>query len=108
MLRVGRSGQLLVGLHALTGDSAHLQFAQSPSWTTYSIGPFFDELGMRWHNVEHTAKPPALPVQTGWMRGAAGIGAALLRAPLLLTGSGTGRWLPSWPFAEIDLPSSAA
>ena len=53
---------------------------------------------MRWHNVEHTADPPKLPAQTGWMQGAAGIGAALLRGHRVLSGSGPGPWLPSWPF----------
>lgn len=96
-----------LGLHALTGNLAHLQFAVAVLDDILDRA-VLDELGMRWHNVEHTASPPALPAQTGWMRGAAGIGATLLRAHLLLTGSGTGRWLPSWPFAEIEAPRSAA
>jgi hypothetical protein len=38
-----------------------------------------DETGARWRFVEHRQDPPLLPPGTGWMQGAAGIGAFLLR-----------------------------
>jgi lantibiotic modifying enzyme len=86
-----------LGLHASTADPAHLEFA------LVVLDDILDravrgEAGMRWHNVEHTGDPPELPAQTGWMQGAAGIGAALLRGHRVLSGSGPGPWLPSWPF----------
>ncbi|HEX3589960.1 MAG TPA: lanthionine synthetase LanC family protein [Pseudonocardiaceae bacterium] len=38
-----------------------------------------DEAGARWRFVEHRQDPPLLPPGTGWMQGAAGIAAFLLR-----------------------------
>ncbi|MBY8882844.1 lanthionine synthetase [Streptomyces sp. PLK6-54] len=38
-----------------------------------------DGAGARWRFVEHRADPPLLPPGTGWMQGAAGIAAYLLR-----------------------------
>ncbi len=108
-LRVGRSGRLLFwrGLYTLAGDLAHLQFAVDVLDDVLARA-VLNELGMRWHNIEHSARPPPLPAQTGWMRGAAGMGAARLRPPGLRTGSGTGRWLPTRPFAKTEPAVSAA
>jgi hypothetical protein len=87
----------LLGLYALTADSALLRFALTILDDILDRA-VTDKRGTRWHNVEHTASPPELPAQTGWMQGAAGVGAALLRAHRVLIGAGTGPWLPSWPF----------
>ncbi|MEO6143955.1 MAG: lanthionine synthetase LanC family protein [Dermatophilaceae bacterium] len=38
-----------------------------------------DEKGARWRFLEHRLEPPLLPPGTGWMQGAAGIAAFLLR-----------------------------
>ena len=38
-----------------------------------------DELGTRWVHAEHRVQPANVAAQTGWMQGAAGIGAWLLR-----------------------------
>jgi lantibiotic modifying enzyme len=38
-----------------------------------------DDAGARWRFLEHRADPPLLPPGTGWMQGAAGIAAYLLR-----------------------------
>jgi len=38
-----------------------------------------DEMGTRWTHAEHRVQPGNLAAQTGWMQGAAGIGAWLLR-----------------------------
>ena len=86
-----------LGLHLVTGDPAQLEFACTvlDDITGRAVT---DEQGMRWHNIEHTAVPPELPAQAGWMQGAAGIGAALLRGHQVLTGGEAGPWLPSWPF----------
>jgi lantibiotic modifying enzyme len=86
-----------VGLHGATGDPAHLDFA-CVVLDDILERAVTDETGMRWHNVEHTADPNVLPAQTGWMQGAAGVGAALLRASRVLEGLPAGPWLPSWPF----------
>jgi lantibiotic modifying enzyme len=38
-----------------------------------------DDTGTHWSNTEHTADPPELPPQAGWMQGAAGIAGFLFR-----------------------------
>ncbi len=38
-----------------------------------------DGAGARWRFLEHRQEPPLLPPGTGWMQGAAGIAAFLLR-----------------------------
>jgi Lanthionine synthetase C-like protein len=43
-----------------------------------------DEAGARWRFVEHRQDPPLLPPSTGWMQGAAGIAAFLLRLARVL------------------------
>jgi lantibiotic modifying enzyme len=86
-----------LGLHLVTGDPAHLDFACIVLDDIVDRA-VTDDQGTRWHNIEHTATPPELPAQTGWMQGAAGIGAALLRGHQVLSGRDAGPWLPSWPF----------
>lgn len=86
-----------LGLYGLTADQELLDFAVLVLDDVLDRA-VVDETGMRWHNVEHTVDPPELPAQTGWMQGAAGIGASLLRAQRVLTASPSGPWLPSWPF----------
>jgi lantibiotic modifying enzyme len=86
------------GLHGLTGDQAYLQFAQAVLDDVLDRA-VRDQHGARWHNIEHTADPPELPAATGWMQGASGVGAALLRGYLIASGQPAGRWLPGWPFA---------
>ena len=85
------------GMHSLTGEEGYLAFA------LVMLDDILDRAkvdadGMRWHNVEHTVQPPELSAQTGWMQGAAGIGASLLRGHRVLTGGSARPWLPSWPF----------
>jgi lantibiotic modifying enzyme len=88
-----------IGMHALTGRPDDLEFGCQMLDDILGRA-VVDETGMRWHNIEHTATPPELPAQTGWMQGAAGIGAALLRGHRVLTGAGAGPWLPTWPFPD--------
>ncbi len=86
-----------LGLHSVTGERADLDFATTvlDDMLDRAVS---DEAGMRWHNVEHTADPPELPAATGWMQGAAGVGAALLLGYRVLAGQPAGEWLPSHPF----------
>jgi lantibiotic modifying enzyme len=98
-------GCLFLRLASLTGDDAWTEWAlrcaravRSSGLPTRLYPGFWDNVGQRWHNIEHTAADPVLPAQTGWMQGAAGIGASLLRAYRVLTDGTAGPWLPSWPF----------
>jgi hypothetical protein len=86
-----------LGMHTLAGADSDLAFAEVVLDDILSRAEV-DADGWRWHNFEHRVDPPVLPAQTGWMQGAAGIGASLLRAHRVLTGLPAGPWLPSWPF----------
>lgn len=86
-----------LGMYTLTGEEAYLAFAEVVLDDVLDRA-VVDARGMCWHNVEPTVRPSVLPAQTGWMQGAAGVGAALLRAHRVLTGGAAGPWLPSWPF----------
>ena len=86
-----------LGLHTITEDADHLAFACTMLDDILDRA-VVDEQGMRWHNVEHRARDPRLPAQTGYMQGAAGIGAALLFGHQALDHEPLGPWLPGWPF----------
>jgi len=57
-----------------------------------------DELGARWVQAEHRVKPDELAAQTGWMQGASGIGAWLLRLATFAEGHEVRIRLPDSPF----------
>ena len=61
-----------------------------------------DESGVRWSNTEHRLDPPDLEPELGWMQGAAGIAAWLLRLTRVRS-QGTGAPQLWWP----DRPAPA-
>jgi lantibiotic modifying enzyme len=96
----------LLGLYGITGAPDYLDHAAVILDDVIDRAST-DSSGMRWRNVEHTVEPPELPAQTGWMRGAAGIGASLLRGHRALSGGVLGPWLPSWPYPDGPAIQSA-
>ena len=58
-----------------------------------------DEAGLRWSQTEHTASPPELEPEVGWMQGAAGIAGWLLRLARLERDGASARriWWPDRP-----------
>jgi lantibiotic modifying enzyme len=64
--------------HADTGDAASLAAARRITAQILSRATS-DASGTRWTHAEHRVQPANLTAQTGWMQGAAGIGAWLLR-----------------------------
>jgi hypothetical protein len=83
-------GDFFLSLAAETGDQSHLVFARELA--DYILGEATEgEAGMSWNQAEHRTQPEFLQAQTGWMQGAAGVGAFFLhldgaekgRAPLI-------------------------
>jgi len=64
--------------HQLTGDDDALAFARAMTDQIMAAATR-DDTGTRWVHAEHRVQPDNLAAQTGWMQGAAGIGAWLLR-----------------------------
>ncbi|MFG6200927.1 lanthionine synthetase LanC family protein [Nonomuraea sp. JJY05] len=94
--------ELFVGLWAVTGREAYLSFART-------LGEHLagrasgDGGGLRWYQAFERVRPGVVSADTGYMAGAAGIGAALLH----LEAAGRGRrviLLPDNPFPAIPAP----
>jgi len=71
-------GEFFLSLHALTGDDAHLEYARgiAENVAGRADDPAADE--RKWTQAEHRVQPELLQAQTGWMQGAAGVGAFYL------------------------------
>jgi lantibiotic modifying enzyme len=65
-------------LHQVTGKAEYLAFARRMTQQLVSKATR-DSAGTRWAQVEYRVHPERLVAQTGWMQGAAGIGAWLLQ-----------------------------
>jgi lantibiotic modifying enzyme len=80
-------GQLLLDRYQATGDPALLDWAGTLAADVVSRTVTTPE-GVTWSNTEHTATPPELPPQPGFMQGAAGIAGWLARLHALRTSPG--------------------
>lgn len=90
-------GGRVLDWYGKTGDPGWLDWADTlaADLITRSIT---DDAGTRWSNTEHTADPPGLAPQVGWMQGAAGIAGFLLRLARTHADGRTAALLP-WPDA---------
>lgn len=70
--------EFFLHLHKLTGSKEYLAFSERMTGQLVAAGTR-DEKGLYWVHAEHRVRPKELFAQTGWMQGAAGIGAWLLR-----------------------------
>lgn len=66
-----------LALHRATGDPAYLAYADRVSAHILAAATRDDD-GARWIHAENRTQPTRLAAQTGWMQGAAGIGAWFL------------------------------
>ena len=57
-----------------------------------------DTGGIRWPHAEHRTRPAEVAAQTGWMQGAAGIGAWFLHLDAFERGAAPPIRLPDSPF----------
>lgn len=70
--------EFLLAYHEQTSDAASLAFARRMTDQILAKATR-DSQGMRWIHAENRVQPQNVAAQTGWMQGAAGIGAWLLR-----------------------------
>ncbi len=70
--------EFFLHLHKLTGSKEYLAFSERMTAQLLAAGTR-DAKGLYWVHAEHRVRPKEVAAQTGWMQGAAGIGAWLLR-----------------------------
>ena len=67
-----------LSLHKITGKPEYLTFSRKVTADLISRATV-DKAGARWVQAEHRVRPEQLVAQTGWMQGAAGMGAWLVQ-----------------------------
>jgi lantibiotic modifying enzyme len=92
-------GQILLDRYQATGDTAVLDWADTLAADVVDRA-LTTPHGVTWSNTEHTAVPPELPPEPGFMQGATGIAGWLARLHALHTRPGTPASVtgldPSW------------
>ncbi|WP_113704153.1 lanthionine synthetase LanC family protein [Nonomuraea lactucae] len=101
--------ELFVGLWAATGRESHLDFARALAGHLIGRASGHDGQGYRWYQAYRRLRPEEVSADTGYMVGAAGIGAALLHLDAAGQADQARRviLLPDNPFPAIPLPTSA-
>lgn len=102
--------ELFVGLWAGTGRRAYLDFAELLGADLAGRAGGDGGGGLRWYQAYRRLRPGEVSADTGYMAGAAGIGAALLHLEAALRGGRARRvvLLPDNPFPEIPAPAGTA
>jgi lantibiotic modifying enzyme len=83
--------------HRATGEAASLAFARRVS-AQILTSAVRDAQGIRWPHAEHRTRPAEIAAQTGWMQGAAGIGAWFLHLDAVERGAAPPIRFPDSPF----------
>jgi lantibiotic modifying enzyme len=83
--------------HRAAGDAASLAFARRVSDHILAKATR-DAAGIRWPHAEHRTRPTEIAAQTGWMQGAAGIGAWFLHLDAFERGTAPPIRFPDSPF----------
>ncbi|WP_433511932.1 lanthionine synthetase LanC family protein [Nonomuraea sp. CA-143628] len=99
--------ELFVGLWAATGRKSYLDFASVLAEHLIGRAVDHDGRGLRWYQAYRRLRPGEVSADTGYMVGAAGIGAALLHLDAALQGDQARRviLLPDNPFPSIPVPA---
>jgi uncharacterized protein YyaL (SSP411 family) len=95
----GTSGvaEFFLSLHQIRKDREYLDFARRLTADALARSTR-DEAGLRFVQAENRSQPELLQAQTGYMRGAAGIGLWLLHLHAFEKGETAGVTLPDSPF----------
>jgi lantibiotic modifying enzyme len=98
--------ELFVGLWAETGDEAYLTYARELAEHLIGAATDPDGRGFRWYQAYRRLRPGEVSADTGYMVGAAGIGAALLHLDAAMQSRDARRviLLPDNPFPAISVP----
>ncbi len=101
--------ELFVGLWAVTGDAGHLEYARTLAANLIGRATDHDGTGYRWYQAYRRLRPGEVTADTGYMVGAAGIGAALLHLDAAGQPDLARRviLLPDNPFPAIPVPPCA-
>jgi len=89
--------EFFMSLYRLTGRPEYLAFARRLGNDLLARAVTAPG-GLKWIQAEHRVKPDLLVAQTGYLQGAAGIGACLLHLDSLEHGGGAGISWPDSPF----------
>jgi lantibiotic modifying enzyme len=100
--------ELFVGLWAATGRQEHLELARALGADLIGRATRYDERGSRWYQAYRRLRPWEVTADTGYMVGAAGIGAALLHLDATTRPAEARRLIlpPDNPFPAIPVPSA--
>lgn len=93
-------GEMMLGLHRVTGDERHLAFAHRLAKDILARATPTPGDGLKWIHAEHRVKPDYTYAQTGYMQGAAGIGVFLLHLDALEKKREWTLYLPDSPWGE--------
>lgn len=98
--------ELFVGLWAATGREPYLEYARTLAEHLIGRGTSHDGRGLRWYQAYRRLRPGEVSADTGYMVGAAGIGAALLHLDAAEQRGEARRiiLLPDNPFPAIPSP----
>ncbi len=101
--------ELYVGLWAATGEQEHLEFARRLADHLIGRATGYDDRGYRWYQAYRRQRPGEVSADTGYLTGAAGIGAALLHLDAAGQADRPRRviLLPDNPFPPIPVPAVA-
>ncbi|MEU7916094.1 lanthionine synthetase LanC family protein [Microbispora bryophytorum] len=101
--------ELYVGLWAATGEQEHLEFARRLADHLIGRATGCDGRGYRWYQAYRRHRPGEASADTGYLTGAAGIGAALLHLDAAGQADRPRRviLLPDNPFPPIPMPAVA-
>ncbi|UCD24344.1 MAG: hypothetical protein JSW51_00035 [Gemmatimonadota bacterium] len=91
-------GEFFKSMYHVTGDQSYREFLQRVRYSLLSRA-VEDASGMRWPQAEHRTRPGLIAAQTGYMQGAAGVGAFFLHLDAMETGRKPIVALPDSPFA---------
>ena len=89
--------EFFLHLHRRTGSAEYLAFAERMTAQLLKEGTR-DAQGLRWIHAEHRVRPKEVFAQTGWMQGASGIGAWLLRLDAQQQNRPSSLTLPDVPY----------
>ncbi|MED7930798.1 lanthionine synthetase LanC family protein [Nonomuraea sp. LP-02] len=100
--------ELFTGLWAETGDATYLTYARGLARHLIGAATDHDDRGFRWYQAYRRLRPGEVSADTGYMVGAAGIGAALLHLDAALRPRQARRviLLPDNPFPSIPVPAA--
>ncbi|GAB3893852.1 hypothetical protein [Microbispora bryophytorum] len=94
---------------AATGEQGHLEFARRLADHLIGRATGYDGRGYRWYQAHRRRRPGEASADTGYLTGAAGIGAALLHLDAAGQADRPRRviLLPDNPFPPIPMPAVA-